>query len=100
LKTQGKSTRDFDVIVWGGGASAFVGQLVVEYLAETYGVNRDLRWAIAGRNRQKLEAVLRQFRLEANVVPIIIADSHDKSSLKNMARRTRVVCTLVGPYAL
>jgi len=98
LATEGRNTREFDVIVW--GASAFVGKLVVEYLLETYGVGKDLRWAIAGRNRDKLEAVLQQFGLEPDALPLVLADSHDKASLKDMARRTRVVCTLVGPYAL
>ena len=49
--------REFDLIVW--GATGFTGQLVVEYLVQTYGVDGDLRWAIAGRNRSKLEAVRR-----------------------------------------
>lgn len=97
MATQEHNTREFDVIVW--GASAFVGQLVVEYLLETYGVGKGLRWAIAGRNRQKLEAVLQQYGQIPDALPIFLADSHDKASLKAMARRTRVVCTLVGPYA-
>jgi short subunit dehydrogenase-like uncharacterized protein len=98
LATEGRSAREFDVVVW--GASAFVGKLVVEYLLETYRVGKDLRWAIAGRNRDKLEAVLREAGQKPDAVPIVLADSHDKSSLKEMARRTKVVCTLVGPFAL
>lgn len=98
MAADGRSRRAFDVIIW--GASAFVGKLVVEYLLETYGVGKDLRWAIAGRNREKLEAVLQQLGLEPDAVPIVLADSHDRASLKDMARRTKVVCTLVGPYAL
>ena len=46
------SEREYDVIVW--GATGFTGKLVVEYLVETYGVDGDLRWAIAGRNRSRL----------------------------------------------
>jgi short subunit dehydrogenase-like uncharacterized protein len=44
--------REFDVVVW--GASGFTGHLVTEYLAQTHGAGGDLRWAIAGRNREKL----------------------------------------------
>ncbi|MEJ2107273.1 MAG: saccharopine dehydrogenase NADP-binding domain-containing protein [Acidiferrobacteraceae bacterium] len=98
MATEGRSAREFDVVVW--GASAFVGKLVVEYLLETYRVGKDLRWAIAGRNRDKLEAVLREVGQKPDAVPIVLADSHDKSSLKQLARRTKVVCTLVGPFAL
>ena len=91
--------RDFDVIVW--GATGFTGQLVVEYLAKTYGVDGDLRWAIAGRNRNKLDEV-RQACLPAaqhEKLPILLADSDDAASLAKMVRQTRVVCTTVGPYA-
>ena len=45
--------REFDVIVW--GATGFTGELVSQYLAKTYGVGGELRWAIAGRNREKLK---------------------------------------------
>ena len=93
------STREFDVIVW--GATGFTGQLVVEYLAQTYGVDGDLRWAIAGRNRNKLDAV-RDACLPAaqrDKLPILLADSEDADSLTRLAQQTRVVCTTVGPYA-
>lgn len=98
MATKGRSAREFDIIIW--GASAFVGKLVVEYLLDTYGVGKNLRWAIAGRNRHKLESVLEQLGHNPDAIPTVVADSHDKSSLRDMARRTRVVCTLVGPYAL
>ncbi|MDG1943677.1 MAG: saccharopine dehydrogenase NADP-binding domain-containing protein [Halioglobus sp.] len=93
------ANREFDVIVW--GATGFTGQLVVEYLVQTYGVSGDLRWAIAGRNRSKLESV-RQSCLsaaECDQLPILIADSNDTASLASLVRQTRVMCTTVGPYA-
>ena len=91
--------REFDVIVW--GATGFTGQLVVEYLAQTYGVDGDLRWAIAGRNRNKLDAV-RHACLPAaqrDKLPILLADSSDAASLAKLVQQTRVICTTVGPYA-
>ncbi len=93
------STREFDVIVW--GATGFTGKLVVEYLAQTYGVDGPLRWAIAGRNRDKLEAV-RVACLAANAreqLSILLADSADEESLASLVQQTRVLCTTVGPYA-
>jgi short subunit dehydrogenase-like uncharacterized protein len=51
-----------------------------------------VRWAIAGRDRPKLEA------LGFNV-PIVIADAQDAAAIDALARQTRVVCTTVGPYA-
>ena len=91
--------RAFDVVIW--GASGFTGQLVVEYLARTYGVGGDLHWAIAGRNRDKLEAVRRSCLSSAHAesLPVLIADSGDPVSLSALVRQTRVICSTVGPYA-
>ena len=89
-----KRNKEFDVIVW--GASGFTGRLVVAYLFQNYGVNDDLKWAMAGRNKHKLK----QVRLEVadNSVPIIIADGNDEVSLKEMIIRTKVICTTVNKY--
>lgn len=82
------------------GASGFTGKLVAEYLA---GLRRsDLRWAIAGRSRSKLESIRAELaRIDPRCaeLPILIADSADEASLRELARSTRVVCTTVGPYA-
>ena len=77
------------------GATGFTGRLVAEYLASVAGKS-GLRWALAGRNRQKLEAVKRELPCD---VEIVIADSEDEASLRALAGRTRVVITTVGPYA-
>jgi len=89
----------FDVIVW--GATGFTGQLVAEYLAQTYGVDGDLRWAIAGRNRDKLESVRQACLREAQHegLGIVVADSNDPASLANMVGQAKVICSTVGPYA-
>ncbi len=86
----------YDLVIW--GATGFTGRLVAEYLAKQYGVNKELRWAIAGRNKDKLERVRQE--LSAPDLPILLADSLDKPSLEAMARQTKVVCSTVGPYAL
>ena len=91
--------KEFDLILW--GATGFTGQLVAEYLATHYGVDGDLKWAIAGRNQDKLEQV------RAEILPqkarqhlaLFVGDSQDRSSLDALAKRTRVICTTVGPYA-
>ena len=88
----------FDVIVW--GATGFTGQLVAEYLCRQYGVDRDLRWAIAGRNRNKLESLRDSLGESATALEILVADSADATSMRGLAERTRVVLTTVGPYAL
>jgi short subunit dehydrogenase-like uncharacterized protein len=93
-----KTDREFDVIVW--GATGFTGKLVSEYLLRQYGVGAELNWAIAGRNAEKLEAVRHDLGDSAARLPIFTADSADRASLLQLATRTRVVLTTVGPYAL
>lgn len=92
------SEREFDVVVY--GATGFTGQLVAEYLAGQYGADKELRWAIAGRSEEKLRGVRRGLGAAAEQLPIIVADSADADALGELASRTRVVLTTVGPYAL
>lgn len=74
-------------------------ELVAEVLAEA--APRDLRWALAGRSRAKLEAVRQKLGSISSAhaeLRILIADSHDEAALAELAERTKVVCTTVGPY--
>ena len=87
--------RELDIIIW--GASSFTGQLVTEYLFNRYGSSK-IKWAIAGRNLDKLEKVRSQVAHEK--IPIFIADSFDKESLSKFVKKTKVVCSTVGPYSL
>jgi len=87
--------REFDVIIW--GATGFTGRLVAEYYLNHYGLDGELKWAMAGRSRQKLEQV--RSLLGNDPIELIVADSHDKASLDAMVRRSKVICTTVGPYA-
>ncbi|PAU88364.1 saccharopine dehydrogenase [Pseudomonas sp. WN033] len=92
-----QSTREFDVIVY--GASGYTGRLVAEYLSQEYASDSQLRWAMAGRNLDKLAAVRDEIGAPAGI-PLIQADTSDPASLKAMVSRTRVVLTTVGPYQL
>lgn len=89
-------SREFDIIIW--GASGFTGRLVVEYLFKQYGTSGNLKWAMAGRNQEKLETV--RASIADTSVPIVVADSSDEASIKQMVLRTKVICTTVGPYAI
>ena len=50
--------KKYDIVVF--GATGFTGQFVVEEIARTIEEEKGLTWAIAGRNMQKLQAVLRE----------------------------------------
>jgi len=87
----------FDIIVW--GATGFTGRLVVEYLLEHYGVDKTIRWAIAGRSQNRLDALKVELGKAARDLPVLTADAHDTDSLQALAGCTRVIITTVGPYA-
>jgi short subunit dehydrogenase-like uncharacterized protein len=87
------------------GATGFTGRLVAEYLFTH--APQSLTFGVAGRSKEKLEAVVADVRARAATgsgaasrdVPIIVADSNNESELRAMVKRARVVCTTVGPYA-
>jgi short subunit dehydrogenase-like uncharacterized protein len=92
-----ENTPQYDVVVF--GATGFTGQLVAEYLAQQYPAAGSLKWAIAGRNQQKLEALKASLSL-ADDVDIIIADGDDAAALDRLTKSCKVVLTTVGPYQL
>lgn len=89
--------RQYDIVVW--GASGFTGRLVVEYLLDRYPCGDSLRWAVAGRNKSKLEQLFDSLGQTTTRPDIIIADSHNQESLDSMVSSTRVMLSTVGPYA-
>jgi len=90
------SDREFDIIIY--GASGFTGRLVAEYLEAEYG-GSGLKWAMAGRNAEKLQAVGGEMGVSGDVA-IVTANSDDPKSLSDMASRTKAIITTVGPYQL
>ena len=88
------SERPYDVVLY--GASGFVGKQTVKYFAD-HAASKLVRWAIAGRNSQKLEAV----RDEVGVtVDVLVADSQDQQEIDAIVSQTRVLLTTAGPFAL
>jgi len=89
--------REFDVIVY--GATGYTGRLVADYLARTYGVGDDVKWAMAGRSADKLAAVRDEIGAPADT-PLVVADATDADSLAAMVERAGCIATTVGPYQL
>mmetsp|Transcript_4306 Transcript_4306/g.15479 ORF Transcript_4306/g.15479 Transcript_4306/m.15479 type:complete len:482 (-) Transcript_4306:352-1797(-) len=85
------NARPYDVIAF--GASGFTGRLCVKYLARAY---PNGRWAVAGRNVEKLKQCLREYN--ADTKDVIAADCGDLDALRSMARQSRVVLTTAGPF--
>ncbi|WP_174537676.1 saccharopine dehydrogenase family protein [Micromonospora chalcea] len=92
-----RADRPYDLVLF--GATGFTGGLTAEYLARH--APERLRWALAGRNPDKLAAV--RDRLAAidpalAELPLLTADVTDPASLRAVAECARVVATTVGPY--
>ena len=90
-------TKKYDFIVF--GATGFTGKLVVEYLVERYLDNPEIKWALAGRNLEKLKSVAKSKNVPDDIC-IFTADSNDKTSVENLVSKTRCILTVVGPYQL
>ncbi len=93
--------REFEIVVW--GATGFTGKLTAECLARRSAEIGDVRWALGGRNQAKLESVRKEIGAETGIdtssIPILLGDSADEAFMAELAQRTRVVCSTVGPYA-
>jgi short subunit dehydrogenase-like uncharacterized protein len=93
------SERKYDVALF--GATGFTGGLTAAYLAAN--APRELRWALVGRNRAKLEGVRERLAAAAPGAPVpdlLEADAADRAALARVAESARVVASTVGPYAL
>ena len=85
--------KSYDILLY--GATGFTGQRAAKYLADN--APADLRLAIGGRNKEKLERV--QSGLSRKV-DVLVADAKNKDAVFDMISKTRVVATTAGPYAL
>ena len=87
--------RTYDIVVF--GATSFVGRILSAHLNDRHGGSETINWAIAGRDRAKLDALRSELGL---TVDQIIADAHDIDALATLAESTRVIISTVGPYSL
>ena len=83
--------KKYEIIVY--GATGFTGQICCKYLRDNY---KDLNWAMAGRNKEKLELIKSEFNLGCDIV---VADGADIDALRSLASQTQVVLSTAGPFA-
>jgi short subunit dehydrogenase-like uncharacterized protein len=88
--------RAYDIVLY--GATGFVGARAAAYLA-THPQQAQLKWAIAGRNRDRLEQVKQTLGGGAAAVSVLVADSQDQSAVDAMVSKTRVLLNTAGPFA-
>jgi short subunit dehydrogenase-like uncharacterized protein len=90
------SERAYDIVLF--GATGFTGSLTAEYLAAH--APPQTRWALAGRNQAKLEAVRDGLGEGAADLALLHAEVTDEDSLRTLADSAKVVASTVGPYAM
>ncbi|MBC8370515.1 MAG: saccharopine dehydrogenase NADP-binding domain-containing protein [Planctomycetes bacterium] len=84
------TSRRFDVIIH--GATGFTGRLAARELCNTAG--QDLRWAISGRNAERLKQMSAELGCD-----YVVADSLNESQLDELTSQTKVVLSCAGPFA-
>jgi short subunit dehydrogenase-like uncharacterized protein len=112
------SIRQYDLILL--GATGYTGKLTAEHINEFLPV--DLKWAVAGRSAAKLESLIEKLKslnpkrlppckchpgartsvqLSWLLVPFIAIEvcTATAEDLDALAKKTKVIITLLGPYA-
>ena len=89
--------RQYDVVLY--GASGFTGRQTVQYFARNTHPS-EVRWAIAGRNRQALEAAREQAGEDAQSADILVADAQDQQAVDAIVAKTRILLSTAGPFSL
>ncbi|KAK3313522.1 Saccharopine dehydrogenase-domain-containing protein [Apodospora peruviana] len=89
-------SRQYDLIVF--GATGYTGKLTAQHI--TTHLPTDLKWAVAGRSRDKLQRAVEDLkflnpdRLQPSVEVCNLSDD----DLTALAKKTLILITTVGPY--
>lgn len=91
------SDRPFDIVLW--GCTGFTGKLVAEYLSKR-SKTTPFRWALVGRNKERVLAVQQQLREEGHACTddIFVSSPEDQASVDNVVGSARVVLCTTGPF--
>lgn len=81
----------YDIILY--GATGYSGQVACQQLSKFE--TSELNWAIAGRNEQKLRELSQIYGCD-----YLLADAFDIASLSLLTKKSKVVLSCAGPYAI
>lgn len=95
------SERKYDAVLL--GATGFTGGIAAKYMAQRYGCDRELKWAIAGRSQKKLDGIRQEivdlgFAPSLDSIDTILVDTSQPSTLHDMVKDTRSIITTAGPF--
>lgn len=87
-------SRPYHLVIF--GASGFTGQFVVEEVARTVseGPKGTLKWAVAGRSKQKLEKVLEQAAgvLSMCLIPLVVRGQLFLELMERLPYNSHIFC--------
>jgi short subunit dehydrogenase-like uncharacterized protein len=98
--------RAYDVLLY--GATGWTGVFAARYLVDNYlPWGAPVRWALGGRDRRKLEALVERLArevparaAEVRAVPLVVFDAlGDYAAVLKAARETVVMASVAGPFA-
>lgn len=84
-----------DIVIF--GATGYTGKYVVKD-AVKFSKEQKIKFGVAGRRKEALEAVIKEFASDIDDVPIILADIKDEESLTKMTKQAKVIISCCGPY--
>ncbi|KAK8148779.1 hypothetical protein G3M48_009181 [Beauveria asiatica] len=87
-------SRVYDFVLL--GATGYTGKLCVQYMVDN--MPSKVRWAIAGRNKSKLEEVAAEMQVIEAGGTLIVLDLSSESEIVSLAKSTRVLINIIGPY--
>ncbi|KAL1961149.1 hypothetical protein VTO42DRAFT_3094 [Malbranchea cinnamomea] len=89
-------SRPLDIVLL--GATGYTGKLCAEHIVKHHPT--DLRWALAGRSAEKLNALSEELHKQApdRKAPEILPVQLNDADLGDLARKTRVLINCVGPF--
>ena len=88
--------RQYECVLF--GATGYTGKYTAEHI--TTHLPTDFKWAVAGRSEDKLRTLVSDLKSlnPDRTAPEIETAQLDKNDLINLARKTKVLATTVGPY--
>jgi len=88
------SAAKFDLILY--GADGCVGHFAAAHLAQ----QANLSWAVAGRTRSHLDAVVKNLKDVKSMPQVLVAALDNQSDPKTWLKDTTAVITAAGPFSL
>eukprot|EP00744_Colponema_vietnamica_P006256 GILI01009099.1.p1 GENE.GILI01009099.1~~GILI01009099.1.p1 ORF type:complete len:436 (+),score=75.33 GILI01009099.1:69-1310(+) len=95
-------SRPFDIVIY--GATGYTAGLTIDYLL-TNKVGSAYKWAIAGRNFAKMEALMIEKKkslpttlVDPTSIPILVASIDVNKELDDVCKNAVVIISVAGPY--